>query len=167
MHGLTVWQPWAFALACGAKPVENRTWPPPARALGQQIAIHAGKEIDRGGIDAFKEIARHPAVKPLLPKGLTLAVMPRSAIVSVGELVGALQVEGGLAGAVVGELSAADRERILASPWTCGPWAWLFAEMRRLAHPVPCRGAQGLWVLPPELERRVLAEIRRVTLICP
>jgi hypothetical protein len=30
-------------------------------------------------------------------------------------------------------------------------YGWVLRNVRRLAKPVPCRGAQGLWDLPPEL----------------
>lgn len=39
--GLTVHQPWAWAIAAGHKPLENRKWKPPADVLGKYLAIHA------------------------------------------------------------------------------------------------------------------------------
>lgn len=33
-----------------------------------------------------------------------------------------------------------------------GRWALLLDDVRKLAHPVPCRGYQGLWTLPREIE---------------
>lgn len=41
MRALTVRQPFAWAIAHGHKPVENRTWAPPLGAVGERIAIHA------------------------------------------------------------------------------------------------------------------------------
>jgi hypothetical protein len=43
MYALTILQPWAWAIATGLKSVENRTWRPPDAAIGQLVAIHAGK----------------------------------------------------------------------------------------------------------------------------
>jgi hypothetical protein len=39
---ITIWQPWATLIAIGAKPFEFRSWPVPARLIGQRIAVHAG-----------------------------------------------------------------------------------------------------------------------------
>lgn len=44
IRGLTVRQPMAWALASGAKPVENRTWRPWRGVT--HIAIHAGAHVD-------------------------------------------------------------------------------------------------------------------------
>lgn len=44
MRALTVKEPFASAIIDGAKPIENRTWPPPKGVLGERILIHAGKK---------------------------------------------------------------------------------------------------------------------------
>lgn len=41
MRALTLWQPWASLVAIGAKTIETRSWPAPASAVGERIAIHA------------------------------------------------------------------------------------------------------------------------------
>ena len=41
MKATTLWQPWASLIAIGAKYYETRDYPPPAKLLGQRIAIHA------------------------------------------------------------------------------------------------------------------------------
>lgn len=46
MKALTIWQPWADAIAHGTKRVENRSWPAPAFLVGNRIAIHAGASYD-------------------------------------------------------------------------------------------------------------------------
>ena len=44
MKAVTIWQPWAWAIAAGHKPVVNRTWSPLGRIQwGERIAIHAAK----------------------------------------------------------------------------------------------------------------------------
>ena len=47
MKALSLHQPWASLIADRRKTVETRSWRPPARLLGQRIAIHAAKTIDR------------------------------------------------------------------------------------------------------------------------
>lgn len=41
MKAITLWQPWASLLACGAKGYETRSW---ATSYRGQIAIHAAKK---------------------------------------------------------------------------------------------------------------------------
>lgn len=50
MRVLTVKQPWATLIALCLKPVENRTWPPPAELLaGERFGVHAGVGWDEEG----------------------------------------------------------------------------------------------------------------------
>jgi hypothetical protein len=46
MKALTLWQPWSWAIAHAGKRIENRTWRPLGCVINQQIAIHAGKQLD-------------------------------------------------------------------------------------------------------------------------
>jgi hypothetical protein len=50
MPALTLWEPWASAVAYHGKDVENRSWAPPRDLVGQRIAIHAGMKIDKPAI---------------------------------------------------------------------------------------------------------------------
>ena len=45
MNALTEHQPWASLQAHGLQTVETRSWRPPRRAVGQRLAIHAGKTV--------------------------------------------------------------------------------------------------------------------------
>ncbi|MHB8272006.1 ASCH domain-containing protein [Bradyrhizobium sp.] len=47
MKAISLWQPWASLIACGAKPFETRHWAPPRELIGQTIAIHAAKKVDK------------------------------------------------------------------------------------------------------------------------
>lgn len=46
MKALSLWQPWASAVALGLKHYETRGWKPPAALVGQVVAIHAAKKKD-------------------------------------------------------------------------------------------------------------------------
>lgn len=39
-----------------------------------------------------------------------------------------------------------------------GPVCWALSDIKRLPEPVPCRGHQGLWALPPDVAEAVLAQ---------
>jgi len=56
MKAISLWQPWATLIACGAKPYETRSFAPPASLIGQSIAIHAAKKIDKGAAQFAEEL---------------------------------------------------------------------------------------------------------------
>src|SRR5258708_32606761 len=56
MKAISLWQPWASLIACGAKPFETRHWAPPRELIGQTIAIHAAKKIDKDAAKMAEEL---------------------------------------------------------------------------------------------------------------
>ena len=122
MYALTLWQPWAWAIARAGKDVENRTWPPPKWLIGQRLAIHAGKGWD----ESWNFWADHDENDPLYECG--------AGIVAVVTVVGVITMG--------------------ARPWFdgTGPYGWVLADVVPVDPPIPCRGRQGLWQLPPEVE---------------
>lgn len=134
VRGLTLWRPWAAAIVHGPKAVENRHWPAPQASIdaGLWIAVHAGRTYD---LDAARFIlARWPDVRDSIPHG------DRQGVVGVAKVLRAVRAE---------DLETPD-------PWAVGPWCWMLGFRRALPRPIPCRGAQGLWTLPPEVLAAVL-----------
>lgn len=43
--------------------------------------------------------------------------------------------------------------------WEAGTWCRDLADVQVLARPVPCKGALGLWRVPPEIAARVREEV--------
>ncbi|QQR47709.1 hypothetical protein JKA73_17385 [Myxococcus xanthus] len=126
IRGLTLIRPWAWAIACAGKDVENRTWEPPRAMVGGWLAIHAGKKWDQ---DAADSIADTFGIK--VPGE---SEQPSGVIIAMARIAGVVR----------------DSE----SPWFCGPVGWTLDQVVQLQTPVACRGAQGLWTLPePVLER--------------
>lgn len=41
-----------------------------------------------------------------------------------------------------------------------GPWCWVLSDVIRLPQPVSCRGAQGLWLVPSDVEQLVREQIK-------
>ncbi len=136
MLALTIKQPWAYAICHLGKDVENRTWKPPAHAIGTRIAIHAGKRYDTP--EGYAEFIRIAAcVVDNLPKaaGEGQLLDDRGAVVAT---------------AVVGTwVTRSD------SPWFCGPIGWVICDVHVLWKAVPCRGMQGLWKLPDDVDALV------------
>lgn len=52
MKALSIRQPWSWLIANDHKDIENRSWPTNFRGC---FLIHAGKKIDKAGIDFIRE----------------------------------------------------------------------------------------------------------------
>lgn len=152
-YALTLQQPWATCIAHHGKDIENRTWLPHQRVIGQRIAIHAGKRYRR---DIARSLEEGVAGCPLL--GELLEDVPLGAVVAVARVRGYALIGEGLAGWSSG-LSEDDYRRALESPWWVGPVGWLLGDVEPLVEPVPARGRQGLWRLGEVLRGRVLGQL--------
>lgn len=151
LRALTILQPWAELIVRGPKRVENRTWTPRGMKMGDYLAVHAGVFTPRlaDHWTGALELAEHhrivdevPLLKqwrevidgergrlyPVRCKRFLEGAVPHGAVVGVAQLVG-----------VETEAPAGD-------PWWCGPVGWRLGNVVAI-EPVPCRGAQGLWVL--------------------
>jgi hypothetical protein len=148
MRGLTLTRPWPWAILELppelAKRIENRPTRFPQHLLNTEIALHAGKTYDEDAFYSIREIAHVcPPSNPDCPTG----------IVGVCRVVGWMrkdtpqQLRG-----MLGPRVPAGQDR-----WFFGPCGWLLEDVRKLAHPIPCRGMQGLWPVPEAVEQ----EIRR------
>lgn len=153
MRGLTVKQPWAWAIIHGGKDVENRSRNL-AGAYRGPVAIHAGLSDDPDALDVLERLVEnwHTPVRAgddpwkYRPDGT------RGAIIGVVDLVGAhLGSERTYRGAGV---------TMLCSPWAeTDAWHLVLANPRPLAHPIPCRGALGLWTVPADLEAAIREQV--------
>jgi len=43
LPAISLWQPWASLIALGVKRIETRSWPCPAKYIGERVIIHAAK----------------------------------------------------------------------------------------------------------------------------
>lgn len=96
---------------------------------GRLIAIHAGERYDKAG---RSWMMRNGLYTP--PKDLR----------SPKGIVGVMRV----------------RRFITSSddPWFVGPFGWELYDVKEI-DPVPCKGAQGLWTVPPDVAERVLEQL--------
>jgi len=155
IRGLSLWQPWASLIAIGAKLYETRSWSTPYRG---ELAIHATKVFPAearelcgqapffGALQAAKE-------RPFDP-------LPRGAIVAVAEIIACYPTEG-IALTQWWDAKTAHRE-IAFGDYSEGRWAWVLKNIRRLSRSVPCRGAQGLWIVPADVERQIREQFGEV-----
>lgn len=164
MKALTLYQPWASLIACGVKTIETRSWATNYRGL---IAIHAAKTVPprwwpQGNalFDRFKDDLRKVGV--LVEQGGAMDLqLPYGAIVAVAELwacgeynptVGMIELPARDRGPAFVEVPEHDR---LTGSFGRGRFGWLLRKVRALDLPIACRGMQGLWTLPDEIEARL------------
>jgi len=134
LQALTLWQPWATALAQGPKDVENRGWQPAwMPADGLWLAIHAAKRAMAGEDLAF--------VRGLWPEARRRSEWPRGAIVGLVHVDRVIDLRRPPEG--------------WSSPWAVGPMCWHVDQRIALEDPLPCRGQQGLWLVPEHLLRQL------------
>lgn len=162
MKALTLWQPWATCVAHHSKLVENRTWEPPASVIGQRIAIHAGKRFEREAYEDLVELdglALPPRAE--IPAGAVIATARVAGWVRSEWLVNRCEHPFDFSG-----LTEEQARSALRSTWWIGPVGWVLDHVIAIG-PVPCSGAQGLWSLPPDIERIVLARESDAALLLP
>lgn len=182
MRCLTIWQPFASAVACGLKGWETRSQPTRYRG---KVAIHAARP-------EAKAPPGHPVWGHLVSDdGCTLIDELRplvfSAIVAVADLTACIPVKEGTVelayepphpcivphhGTMLtlypddsGHGEDIDDQRPFG-PWEPGSWAWRLKRVRRLPEPIPARGRLGLWnphgcPLPGDSDGDLQAEIER------
>lgn len=126
MRALSLWQPWASAVALGLKSIETRHWWTGCRGL---LAIHAAKrwtldEREDAAMfaDKFDERLRTP---------------PLGCIVATAMLVDCRKTEN-----LIGCIS--DTELAFGN-YAPGRYGFILEDVRPLPRPVPWRGAQGFF----------------------
>lgn len=136
---LSVQQPWAWLLALGLKPVENRTWAPAYRG---RLWIHASRvpsdralKVGLERLDRALSARGYPNRDSLLEA--YLAHMARHDFRRSGALVGWAELDG----------CARSEEELEPAEalWFTGPVGLRLRGAEPLAEPRPWRGRLGLW----------------------
>lgn len=163
MRALTLWPEWAWAIHNLDKRVENRTWRIPT---GEWFALHAGKCI--GG---------RPGLEAACDADADVRFMARAAGWSVTYTAGNIKTSR----AMFQQGSRHIDWNVLESPTSSilglfrvtrhdgpgrgdlGGWRVPDAvgnvlDYQPLTTPVPCKGAQGLWTVPADVEAIVRRE---------
>lgn len=155
MKALTVHQPHAALIVAGIKRFETRDWSTDYRG---PLAIHAGRaEPDGPLVHLEQHLAR-----------LGGRYLDRGAVVGTVWLTDVLLVEQneplGDGMRMVTVRTARGRLHSEALPdsatslgdWSPGRYLWRCDRPRPVLPAVPCRGMQGLWMLPADVEQLVL-----------
>jgi hypothetical protein len=135
---ISLWQPWATAMALRIKKNETRSWPNIVRGW---LAIHAAKRpLDRQA--RLLWTASGPTYEPLV----------FGAVVCVVRVVGCERTE------LIKKLGVSEQEKRWGN-YDDGRWAWVTSpvDMIELPKPIPLRGRQGLfrWAPPDWLAQEL------------
>jgi hypothetical protein len=131
MKALSLWQPWASAIALGHKRIETRHWSTSYRG---PLAIHAARRWTA-------EEREFAAVEHTL--GRLPARLPLGAFVAVATLVDIRPTE-----ELYSHIGAIER---LYGNYEPGRFGWLLEDIRPLPAPIGFKGHQGLFNVPDEL----------------
>ena len=151
MYAITVRQPYASMLVFkpDVKRYETRSWWPPSvvnRDIGQRVAIHAAKVIDKDAPDVPDDVP-----KPL-PLGVVLATATLTDVLRVTKY-----EHDGTAWIATAHSVAQGRDTIvkaIESKWSDmadGRYLWQFDDIEPITPPVPMTGHLGLWHFADEL----------------
>lgn len=131
MKAISLWQPWATAIALGIKRVETRHW---QTAYTGPLAIHAAKRLTAGQ----REFASVEHTLGRLPEHI-----PLGAIVATATLMGCRRTED-----VAHQLDYVER---LYGNYADGRFAWFLTDIVALPEPIPYKGAQRFFNVPDDL----------------
>lgn len=137
MRAISLWQPYASAIALGHKAIETRSWSTRYRG---PLAIHAAQRF-RGDEKRFAQVER--------ALGRVPARLPLGAIVAVVDLVDVKPTHDL-------ELTISPIERMYGN-YEPGRFGWMLENVRALPEPLPYVGRQRFFSVPDELIERALA----------
>lgn len=149
MRGLTLHRPWDTAMLVLGKPLENRSWSPPAAVIGQRIALHSGKTWDGDGVAFITGLAVSNGMAPRE----VLDFVDRARDVH-SAIIGTVKISRVLRRGDLASMS----DPLYSSPWFFGDCGWVREDAFLLPEPVPCKGMQGLWTVPADVAERVRAQ---------
>lgn len=144
IRGVSLTEPWATLVAIGAKKWETRSWPAAYRG---PIAIQAATKFPK----ACRELVyEEPFSSALRHAGVTHGSWALGHIIATADLIDCIQITA---------TNAPDEPERSFGDYTPGRFMWRLENVRRLPSPIACKGALGLWAVPPEIVAR-LGDVR-------
>ena len=154
MSAITIRQPWAALISCGAKRYESRTWAPPARLIKQRVAIHAGRaqpprDLLTDEITAIVSelgLQRHHWSNLHMGSVVCTAVIHGAyKVAQFDQRLGLISIANTLSGSTrldAIQLRGADKH---FADHRVGLWLWALGDVRSIDPPRPATGKQGIW----------------------
>lgn len=150
MKAITILQPWASLIACGAKKIETRSW---ATKYRGSIAIHAGKGMqfaDLSARDPFFPVLWNAEQIKMTHKQ-RVKTLPYGKVIAIADLVDCVLMDAfnfGTDGKVNGVWlvngDCIEGNELAFGNYEPGRYAWILDNVRRI-EPVPAKGMQRLW----------------------
>jgi hypothetical protein len=123
MKAISLWQPYAAAIALGLKKYETRSWSTKHRG---KIAIHSSvKPLSK----EYRELAEKYELTAQLQFGKVLVICDLEDCILMDDKTIAKQ----------------SQTEIDLGDWRAGRYDWKLRVIEVLAEPIPARGYQGLW----------------------
>jgi hypothetical protein len=147
MKGLSLTQPWATLVAIEAKRLETRSWRHHYRG---KVAIHASKGFPK----ACQTLCETEPFKSVLAEAGIVhhSQLPTGCIIAVGTLGDTHSTSQPPLPMLQSRMAP---HEFAFGDYSKGRFAWEIAGVIKLAKPVPCNGALGLWIVPPEIEKQL------------
>lgn len=136
MKAITILQPWASLIACGAKQIETRSW---ATKYRGKIAIHAGRGI--ADIPDYLEEAIEGALFYCHEERF-IEELPRGQVIAIANLVDCQLMTKELIQEK--KRTVQGLNELAFGYWEPGRFAWILDNIRPI-EPVPAKGMQRLW----------------------
>lgn len=136
MKAISLWQPWATAVALELKPHETRHW---STSYVGPLAIHAAKKATGEQRDLFTQFLMNSQIRGAMMQHWyhSFDNLPFGAIVAVCKLVYCVPTH-----EQVRHITETDR---LLGDWSDGRYAWRLQNVVMLPQPIPYKGRQGFF----------------------
>ena len=148
MKAISLWQPWASAIALGYKTHETRHWSTHHRGM---IAIHAAKRWtrdEREFVEQFQEEYPECPFPEDMPLGCVVAVAELTKVISTNS-------------PDIKPLIDTDDSNYALGNYFPERFAWQLERVDKLSNPVPCKGRQGIFDLPQDVLVKVYEDLGR------
>lgn len=160
VYGLTLWEPYASAVALGAKRIETRTWKAPQVLWNSLLVIHSSRHWN----GTQRKLTRDLVKDGLLPETIWENIEHRR-----GECLSAttvyqcvrMQMEDGKLVGVAGKFleEHCGRAEMRLGNYSESHSAWMLRPPVPLVGPLPARGVPGLWEIIGAQRGKILNQI--------
>lgn len=144
MKAISLWQPWASAIALSLKRIETRGWKTPHRG---ELAIHAAKKDDGDAYRGWREMLAEDREVFAEHGYVNWEDLPFGAVVATSMLTDVRTTERLL------DANAITEMEYRWGGYGDGRFGWMLAEVKKLDEPAPARGFQQLWEWNAEVSK--------------
>ena len=157
MKAITLHEPWATLIACGAKKIETRDWAPPRSLIGERIAIHAARrEPGAGNLQLLKTLSEMPSGYGQNRHGVIFerdaplgCVVATAILADYGKVdhISGRSASGGVLVHVEDSKLGHDRWVVedAYGDFSLGRYLWYLEDVKVISPAVPAKGHQGFW----------------------